>query len=329
MGDQKLNITILDDASDPTAAVIAARKLVTEQKVDIIVGPSVTPSALAALDVAGESRTPMMAIAGGGAIISPLEGNRRWAFKMPPNEPLPVNMILDHMKKNGASTLGFIGFTDAYAETFLRVLQRITQERGVKLVAVERYNRTDQSVLSQVLKLQAASPDAIFVVASGTAGALPQIELARRGYKGLVYQTQAIANNDFLRVGGKDVDGAYFPVAPVLVAEQLPDSHPTKKPSMEYLKAFEGKYGPGSRSLFSASAWDVYLFIERAVPAALKSAQPGSAEFRAALRQALENTQNLVATGGVFNMNDKDHNGTDERAHVMVRIEGGKWRLVN
>jgi branched-chain amino acid transport system substrate-binding protein len=327
IGNEPVRLTILDDASDPTNAATAARKLVTEG-VDVIVGPSITPTTLAILDIAAEARTPVMALAGGGAIVQPMEGSRRWAFKMPPNELIPVGMVMDHMKKNKASTLGFIGAADAYGETFLRVIQKLAEERGIKIVAVERFNSRDTSVTAQVLKLTSAQPDAVYIVASGSPAAMPQIELAKRGYKGLVYQTQAIANNEFLRIGGKDVDGAYLPVAPLLVAEQLPDSNPIKAVALEHLRSFEGQYGPGSRSLFAGAAWDAFLFLDRAGQAALKVAKPGTVEFRSALRDALEQTKELVGVQGVFNMSPTDHNGTDERSQVMIRIDNGKWRLV-
>lgn len=328
VGGQNIKTTILDDHSDPKDAVLAARKLTSEEKVDVIVGPSITVTAIAILDVLAETGTPAIAMAGGGSITSPLEGARRWIYKMPPPESIPVSMILKHMKQNNAKTMGFIGFTDTYGEVFLKVMTKAAEEQGVKIVAVERYNRTDQSVTGQVLKLVAAKPDAIFIVASGTPGALPQIELNKRGYRGLVYQTQAIASNDFLRVGGKDVNGAFFPVAPVLVAEQLPESNPIRKVAMNFVKVYDGKYGQGAHNLFAATMWDAYIFLDHTVPTALKAAKTGTTEFRAALRTAIENTKELVVSTGVFTMSDKDHNGADERSQVMVRIENGAWKLV-
>lgn len=328
IGNQKINVIVLDDASDPTQAVLAARKLVNEHKIDVLVGPSITPATLAVLDVMAEARTPIVALAGGGAIVNPLEGSRRWAFKMVPDESLPMRMILDHMRSRGGKTLGIVAAADAYGETFLKVAQAVAPTKGVEIVGVERFNRTDQTFAAQGLKLISAKPDAIFIIAAGTPAAMPQIELVRRGYRGQIYQTQAVANNDFLRVGGKDVDGAILPVAPVLVAEQLPDSNPIKKVAVDYVTMFEAKHGPGSRSLFGGTAWDAFLFVQRAVPTALRRGQPGTPEFRTALRDAIEQTRELVGVQGVFNMSEKDHIGTDERSQVLVRIENGRWRLV-
>ena len=329
IGNQKLNLTILDDASDPTAATLAARKLITEHKVDFIAGPSTTPAALAVLQVAGETRTPMIAIAGGGAIVAPMEGARRWVFKTPPEEAIQLALVFRQMKKNNQKRLGVVAVNSAYGQTFVDSLQKIAAGAGIEITSVERFGGTDTSFVSQALKMITSKPDAILIVAAGTPAAMPQLELKRRGFAGTFFQTQAVANNDYLRVGGKDVEGTYMPVSPLLVAEQLPDSNPTKKVGMAYVKLYEDKYGANTRSLFGGSAWSVFMLLENAVPTALKHAKPGTAGFRLALRDALEQTKDLTLPEGVYSMSPTNHNGADERSQVLVKIENGKWRYVD
>lgn len=328
LGGQKINLFVLNDATDTTIATKNATKLITEEKVDVIVGPSITPTSLAVIDVAARSGVPVISLAGGGAIVEPQDGPRRWAFKMAPTETISINAVLDHMARHKATSLATIGFATSYGEGFLKAIERLAPARGVKIVASEKYAQTDTSATSQVLKLMAANPDAVYIFASGTPGALPQVELARRGYKGLVYQTQGVANADFLRIGGKELDGSFMTVAPVLVADQLPDVNPVKAPGVDYVKRYEAKYGAGSRSLFGATAWDAQLWLGAAIPVALKKGAPGSAEFRLALRDALEGLKEFVGAQGVFNLSATDHNGVDARSQVMVKVEGGQWKLV-
>jgi branched-chain amino acid transport system substrate-binding protein len=225
-------------------------------------------------------------------------------------------------------TVGFIGFNDAYGEGWSQEFQRFADLRRIKVVGSERFNRTDTSVTGQILKLMAANPDAILIAGSGTPAALPQTTLVERGYRGKIYQTHGVANADFLRVGGKNVDGTLLPAGPILVAEQLPEHNPSRKTALEYKKLYESKHGPGSLSTFGGHAWDAVLLLEAAMPQALKAGRPGTPEFRAALRDALEGVKNLNATHGVFNMSAQDHNGLDQRARVMVRIDNGTWKLV-
>ena len=321
---EKVNYIVLDDATNPTEANKNARRLVTEDKADVIIGSSTTPTSLAALEVAAETRTPLITLA-----PTPFAPDKLpWAFQTPQNIGLMASALIEHMSANGVKSLGFIGYADAYGEVWLKAMQPLLEKAKIAMPAVERFQRTDTSVTGQILKIMSASPDAVLVVGSGTPAVLPQATLVERGYKGRIYQTHGIANRDFLRVGGKNVEGAVFPVGPVLLAEQLPDSHPSKKPAMEYNAAYEKAYGANSRSTFGAHLWDAMLLLQRAVPAALKKAKPGSAEFRQALRDALEATKELPASHGVFNMSPTDHNGFDSRGRVMVRVENGDWKLI-
>jgi branched-chain amino acid transport system substrate-binding protein len=235
--------------------------------------------------------------------------------------------VVRHMKTTGVKTLGYIGFNDPYGEDWWNNLSKAAEAAGIKVVASERYNRTDTSATGQVLKLLAANPDAVFVGASGTPSVLPQAALVERGYKGRVYQSHGSASREFLRVGGKNVEGTVLPVGPVLVAEQLPDSHPSKAPALDYLKRYEAAHGAGSRNTFGAHAWDALLLVYKALPEALKKAKPGTPEFRQALRDALERLKEVAATHGVFDLS-RDHNGLDDRAAALVRVEGGDWKLI-
>ncbi len=324
IGGEKIKYVVLDDATDPTAASKNARKLTSEDKADVIIGSSTTPTCIAVLEVAAESKTPMISL----APFARAADKAAWAFQPPQDFAIMANAVVGHMLANGVKTVAFIGYSDGYGELWLRVMNGITAAKGIKMVATERFNRTDTSVTGQVLKIMTTNPDAVLVVGSGTPAVLPQATLVERGYKGRIYQTHGVANNDFLRVGGKNVEGAVLPIGPVLVPAQLPDSHPSKKPALEYVKAYEAAYGAGSHSTFGAHTWDASLMLQRAIPEALKKAKPGTAEFRAALRDALENIKDLAATHGVFNFSPTDHNGLDGRAVVMVRVENGAWKLM-
>jgi len=326
IGGQKVNYIVLDDASDTTAAVANARRLVTENKVDVILGSTTTPNSLAMIDVASENQTPMISMAASSRIVEPVDAKRRWVFKTPQNDIMMSLAIATHMAQQGVKTVGFIGFSDAYGEGWYQEFTKVAGSKGLAIVANERYARTDTAVTGQVLKLVAAKPDAVLIAASGTPAVLPERTLRERGYTGRYYQTHGVANNDFLRVGGKDVDGTFLPSGPVLVAAQLPPGHPVRKSALEYVTRYEAAYGKGSVSTFGAHAWDAGLLMQAAATQALKKAQPGTAAFRAALRDALENVHELAGAHGIFNMSPTDHLGLDQRARVMVKIENGAWR---
>ena len=324
---QKVHYIVIDDGTDTTKAVSNTRKLITEDKVDIVLGSTVTPNSLAMIDVVSEAQVPMISMAASAKIVEPMDARRKWVFKTPQNDIQMSLAIASHMKDHGVKSVAFIGFADAYGEGWYGEFSKAAALKGINIVANERFARNDSSVMAQVLKVQAARPDAVLIAGSGTPAALPQITLKERGYTGLVYQTHGVANDDFLRVGGKNVEGTYLPAGPVLVARQLPASNPVRASALEYVTAYEAAYGKGSVSTFGGHAWDAGKLMAAAVPVALKKAQPGTPEFRAALRDALEGTKNLAGAHGIFNMTPADHLGLDQRARVMVRIENGTWKL--
>ena len=323
---QKVNYIVLDDASDTTTAVANTRKLITEHKVDVVVGSTVTPNSLAMIDAVSEAQVPMISMAASARIVEPMDAKKKWVFKTPQNDIMMALAIATHMQAQGVKTVAYIGFADAYGEGWYGEFNKVAASKGLSIVANERYNRTDTSVTGQVLKIMAAKPDAVLVGGSGTPAALPQKTLKERGYAGKYYQTHGVANNDFLRVGGKDVEGTYLPAGPVLVVDQLPADHPAKKSAKAYVTEYEKAYGKGSVSTFGGHAWDAGLLLQAAIPNAIKKAQPGTPQFRAALRDAIEGVKELPGAHGVFTMSANDHLGLDQRARVMVKIENGTWK---
>ena len=329
IGGKSVQYIVLDDGTDTGKAVQDVHKLIDEDHVDAIVGSTVTPNSLAMIDPISAAKTPMISLAASAKIVEPMDDKRKWAFKTPQNDDLMANAIADYMSRHGVKTVGFIGFADAYGESWNAEFAKAASADHLKVVANEKFNRTDASVTGQVLRIMSANPDAVLIAGSGTPAALPAKELKQRGYKGKVYQTHGVANNDFLRVCGKDCDGEILPAGPVLVADQLPSSNPVRESSLAYKNAYEKAYGAGSVVTFGGHAWDAGQMLQRAIPEALGKAQPGTAAFRAALRDALENIKELPISQGIMNTSPTNHNGLDQRARVMVEVVDGKWKLLN
>lgn len=322
LGGLPVNYIVLDDASDPSQAAKNARRFIDSDKVDVVIGSTTVPTSLAIAEAATASKTPQIALA-------PFEPKQiQWVFPLPHSVNVMSSALFEHMKAHNVKTIAFIGFSDAYGEGWLQNVQKGAAEHGIKVAAVERYARSDQSVTAQTLKLMQTNPQAVFIAASGTPAALPMRALRDRGYKGQFYQTHGVANNDFLRVSGSADEGVVLPTGNVLVSEQLPDGHPSKKVGLDYLKAYEGKHGVGSRSPFGAYAYDTYLVLDKAVATIAKQAKPGTPEFRAALREAIEKTHKLPVTHGVVTMSPTDHSGLGVDGRVLVTIEKNAWKLL-
>ena len=327
MGDATLEYIQLEDGGDTTRAVQNIKKLVQENNIDALIGPSTTPNALAILDVIADAKIPMMATVGTSSVVEPLDAKKRWVFKTTQNDDIIASALLKNMVKNGVKTIGFIGFNDPYGENWYKVFSAMAEKAGIAIVANERYARTDQSVTGQVLKLLAAKPDAVLIAAVGGPAVLPQATLFDQGYKGRVYQTHAVATEDFIKLGREKVEGTILAAGPMLVIDEIPDSNPTKKVAQAYIAAYEKQFGTKAAT-FGANTWDGGILLERALPAALKAGKPGTEAFRSALRDALEKERDVVGTQGVFNMSATNHNGMDDRARVLIIIKDGKFRLL-
>mgnify|MGYP001809897455 CR=1 FL=1 len=324
IGGEKVRLIVADDASDPTTATTQARRLIGVEKVDVLLASVMTGAAIAVAGVAREMEVPQLA-------LSPIDlpaGKDAWSFRMPQNVTLMAKAVVGHMQANKVKTVGYIGFSDAWGDFWARDIKALAAEGGYSVVAEERYARADTSVTGQVLKLLASRPDAIVVGASGTAAALPQIALRERGYKGPIYQTHGAVTHDFIRIGGQAVEGTILASGPVMVAEQLPTTSPVRAPALEMVTAYEQKYGANTRNQFAAHTLDSVRVLDRAVPAALKVAKPGTKEFRAALRDALEQQKEVAAAQGVYNFTKDDHFGLDSRGYVLITVQNGAWKLL-
>ena len=320
---EKLNVIVMDDATDPNQGVTHAKRFVTNDKVDVIMGSVATPVAAAVAQVAEEAATPQIA----WSPVAVPAGKDKWLFRLPQSNSVMGHAIIEHMKKQGIKSVGFLGYADAYGETWLNDFKPQAEKAGIKFGPVERFARADTSVTGQALKLVQANPEAILVVASGSGAAMPQMALAERGYKGKIYQTHAAATRDLMRVGGKAVEGGFVVSGPAVLAEQLPDSHPSKAEAIKFVQQYEKAYGPGSRNQFAGHAYDSIIVMEKAVPIALKKARPGTPEFRAALRDAFEQIGKTTLAHGVLNWTPTDHWGYTDDTGVMMKVTGGEFKV--
>ena len=321
IGGVPLKVIVLDDGGDPTTATTNARRFVTESKADIIMGSALTPPTIAVSNVANEAGIPHFGLA-----PFPVTPERmKWSVVMPQPVPIMGKVLYEHMKAHNIKTVGYIGYSDSYGDLWFNDLKNQGVPMGITIVDEERFARPDTSVTGQVLKLVAANPDAILVGAYGTAAALPQTELRERGYQGLIYQTHGAASMDFIRIAGKAAEGVIMASGPVMSPETQDDSALTKKPGLELNKAYEGKYGPNSRSQFAGHSYDAFEILKRVIPVALKTAKPGTPEFREAIRQALLSEKDLAASQGVYNFTEKDRSGLDDRARIILTVKDGKY----
>ncbi len=321
----KLNVIQLDDASDPSTGTRDARKLIEEDKIDVLMGAGSTPTSLAITAVCHELKVPCITLAPANVPGEP----GSWMISIPQPPTLMVSGVVDYMKAAGVKTVGYIGFSDGWGDLVYGGLEKSADPDGIKILTNERYARADTSVTAQALHIVAAAPDAVMTGGSGTPGALPFIALRERGYTKEIYGTPALINPDFVRVGGAAVEGVIASTGPVVVADQLPDSYPTKKIALEYQQAYQKANNEPARGAFAPYAFDGWLvLLDSAKRALAAGAKPGTPQFRTALRDALVTAKDVVGTHGIYDFNPGFSFGVDKRALVLVKLVDGKWKLV-
>lgn len=323
---EKVEYFVFDDGSDPTQTVQQVQRLISEN-VDAIIGPSGSPNAMGVLGFIAEAKTPLLAPVGTAAVVLPMDDKKKWVFKTTQNDDLIASALIQHMTSNAIKSVGLIAVNDPYGENWVKTFGSLAEKAGLKIVAIERYQRADTSLTGQSLKLLAANPDAVLVAAAGASTVLPQTTLVDQGYKGKIYQTHGAAAPDFLKLGGKKVEGTILAASSMLVLDDIPDGNPSKKVAADYIAAYKAAFG-AAPATFGANVYDAGLLISAAVPKALAAAKPGTPEFRAALRDALEATRELIGTQGTYNMTAADHSGFDERGRVLITVKDGTWRLL-
>jgi branched-chain amino acid transport system substrate-binding protein len=326
-GDLTDEYVSMDDASDPNQTVTLFKKMISEDKIDALIGPTGSPNAMGLIQFAADSGTPVLAPVGAASVVLPMTEQKKWIFKTTQNDDIIAQALVKNMVDNGVKTAGFLGFNDAYGESWLSVFKELADANNIKIVATERYVRSDTSVTGQALKIYAAKPDVVLVAGTGAAAVLPQVTLVKQGYKGQVYQTHGAALPAFLSLGGEQVEGTILAASLMLVLPEIEDSNPAKPIAQDYIQRYTERYGQAPAT-FGANVYDAGLLLEKAIPEAASKAKPGTPEFRSALRDALEQTRDLVATQGVYTMSPEDHSGFDERGRELITVRNGQWHLL-
>ncbi len=323
VGGETIKMIQLDDGSDPAASTRNVRKLIEEDKVDLLIGTATAPATIAIATVASELKVPLIAIS--PIRVEATDGANQWTIAVPQPPPLMAKVIADRMKRDKVTNVGYIGFSDAWGD-LVYAGAKAAEERGdIKVLTNERYARTDTSVTAQILRVLATKPDGVLIGGSSTQAALPLIALSERNFKGPTYGLASLVNADFVRVGGKAAEGVQVSTGPVIVAEQLPDSHYAKKISMDFRAAYEKVNGGLPSDGFAAYSFDAWLLFLNAAERALPKAKPGTPEFRTALRDALLTTKDLAGTHAIYNFKPGQGYGVDERSMVVIQLKDGKW----
>jgi branched-chain amino acid transport system substrate-binding protein len=311
-----LKLVIYDDGSDETKAVLAAKKLIDEDRVVAIVGTTLSGTSLAILDTVQKAEVPLVSCAAAIKIVEPV-AERKWVFKTPQSDHLIVGVLVDYLKARGLTRVGWLNVDYAFGQLGWLEFERAAHKGGLTVAANEKFGQKDVDMTAQLTRVKTAGPQAVIVWSIPPSASIATKNYADLGLKAPLFQSHGVGNKKYIELAGAAANGVRFPAGKLLVAEQLSDDDPQKAVLLAYARDFEAKYGP--RNTFGGHAWDAVQLVIKALEKA------GS--DRAGVRAAIESTRNFVGITGVFDFSPADHNGLDRRAVTMIEIVDGQWKL--
>jgi branched-chain amino acid transport system substrate-binding protein len=313
----KLEAVIYDTAGDATKAVQLATKLIKDDKVTVIIGPSTTGESMAVIPVAEKEKIPLISCAAGIKITDPVKS---WVFKTPANDHVAAEKILNFMTKQKQKTIALLTVTDGFGSSGREQLKVLAKQKGFTIVADEVYSPKDTDMTAQLTKIRGIKPDAIICWGTNPGPAVITKNVKQLGIKIPLYMSHGVASKKYIELAGSDAaEGVMLPAGKLAIYDVLPKSDPQYKLLKEYDQTYKKTYAVEA-STFGGYAYDAFLLATSAIKKA------GSTPEQ--IRAGIEQTQKLVSISGVFNMSPKDHNGLDLSAFEMVRVVKGDWAMI-
>lgn len=311
-----LEAVIYDTEGDPTKAVMSVNKLINKDRVVAIVGPSTTPTTLAVMPLAIRAQVPLISCAAGNKITAPAQP---YVFKTAQSDILAVASIYGHMKAQGIQKIGILTVSNAFGESGREQLEAQAEDFGITVVRAEKFGAKDTDMTAQLTKIRAEEPDAVVCWGTNPGPAVVAKNAQQLGLEAPLYQSHGVASPKFIDLAGDAANGIRLPTGKILVADLLPDDDPQKAVLSDYIQQYTDRYQM-SVSGFGGYAYDAMKILAEALP--------GTDGDKAKLRDNIEKINGLIGVSGVFSFTPEDHNGLGPDAFVMVRIEDGKWALV-
>ena len=315
---RKVQLTVYDSAGDAEKARTFAKRLIEQDKVDMLVGGSTTGETMAVVPIAEQAGVPFVSLAGAVVIVEPV---KKWVFKTPHTDRMACEKIFVDMQARKLSKVALISGTGGFDKSMRGECLKVAPKYKIEVLADETYGAADTDMTAQLTKIRAApGVQAVLNAGFGQGPAIVTRNYKQIGLSLPLYQSHGVASKEFIKLAGDAAEGVRLPAAALLVADVLPDSDTQKKVVVDYKHAYEGRY-KSEVSTFGGHAYDGLML-------ALDAVKKAGGTDKARVRDALEATKGYVGTGGVVNMSAQDHMGLDLTAFRMLEVRKGDWTLV-
>jgi len=313
---RQLELIVIDTQGDATKAVQGVNKLIKDDKVVAIMGPSITGDTMAVIPVVEKAGIPLVSCAAGVKITNPV---KKWVFKTAQNDALAVPKIFDHMKKQKITKIAIVTVSDGFGSSGREQLVLHAKEFGIQIISDETYGPKDTDMTAQMTKIRGSEAQAIVCWGTNPGPAVVARNVKQLGITLPLYMSHGVSSKKFIDLAGDAAEGIILPSGRVIVANQLPKNDPQKKSLTNYVENYRKHYKVEGDH-FGGHAWDAIMLIKEAIER--------GGDSPAAIRDQLEKTEKFAGIGGTFSFSPSDHAGLTSDAFVLVKIKQKDWTLV-
>ena len=315
---RQLELVHYDDGSDANKANGFTKRLLDDDKVDVVIGGTTTGATMSMVPLVTKAEVPFISLAGAVVVVEPV---KKWVFKTPHTDRMAAEKVFEDMKKRGLTKVALLSETSGFGQSGKKETEAVAAKYGITLVANETYGPKDTDMSPQLTKIKnSAGVQAVFVFGLGQGPAIVTKNYRQLGISLPLYQSHGVASDEFLKLAGPAADGVRLPSPAQLVPEQLPANDPQKAVVQSYDKAYKLRYKEEA-STFGGYAYDALMLTVDAMKRA-------NSTDKSKVRDAIEATKGYVATSGTFNMSATDHMGLNLSAFRMLEVKGGQWAVL-
>ena len=317
-----LEVIIYDTETNVEKCVTMVNRLIEQDNVLTIIGPSTSGESMAILDAVTAAEIPLISLAASINIVTPVE-ERYWIFKTPQTEVQAIRDIYGYMQGANITKIAIITDTSGYGAAGRDVLIAEAPDYGMTITDDQTFSSGDTDMTAQLTHIRGTNPQAVICWATDKESAVVAQGMKTLQMEAPLFCSHGVANKAFIAAGGESVEGVIIPAGKLLAANEIPASDPQRDVLVSYKADYEAIYGEGTIDTFGGHGYDALSWAV----IALEEMPEGLSldEARASIRDSVETIDNWPGTGGLYNLSPVDHLGMSPGSLLMYEIVEGDW----
>jgi branched-chain amino acid transport system substrate-binding protein len=319
IGGLKVRLIACDTQGQEPQAVICAKKLINDDKVNMMIGATGTPPTMAIIPTVESAGVPLFGMGAGRVIWEPV---KKWVFKSFPSNDDQIPAELDYAKKKGWNRIALLTDNTSFGKDTAEMTRDVVKKYGMELVADESYSPSDTDVSAQVTRVRAAKPDVVLNLA-GTIplGILVAKKATQLGMKTPLVQGMNFVVDNYPGMVPQAIGQSYFAGSKMMV--DLPSSDPLYGNITAFRKKYAEMRGASAKPNGNTiTVPDILLMVQK-----VTQGMGDKVLDPEALRTAIENAHDIPELQGIWNLSPTNHGNSFAAGTVMLTNVNGTWKL--